>query len=156
MQQADKEVVQAEVNAHRCHDVIGLAPVDDTAYIKQAFINSVQLLSKENLPHAFQLTSDDFFSKYAEGALVTDLFDRQLTLSGDISFAYIDGNHAYDYAKRDFENVDKYLLKGGFILFDDSRDNSNFGSTKLMSEIKSNSHYALVDKNPNYLFKKIG
>src|SRR5687768_11768071 len=35
VQQAGEEVVQAEVNAHRCHDVIGLPPVDDTAYIKQ-------------------------------------------------------------------------------------------------------------------------
>jgi hypothetical protein len=35
---------------------------------------------------------------------------------------YIDNNRSYDFAKCNFENCDKQLETGGFILFDDSSD----------------------------------
>ena len=76
-------------------------------------------------------------------------------MGGEISFCYIDGNHTYDFAKRDFENLDPYLELGGLVLFDDSSDLDTFGLTRLMKEIKRNKKYELVMKNPNYLFKKI-
>jgi hypothetical protein len=72
-----------------------------------------------------------------------------------LSFAYIDGNHTYEYAKRDFINVHQNLVPRGFILFDDTTDDNPFGLTKLIKEIKKRSDYALVFKNPNYLFQKI-
>ena len=50
----------------------------------------------------------------------SDVFGRSFQLGGPISFCYIDGNHTDDLAKRDFENCDRYLEKGGFVLFDDS------------------------------------
>lgn len=99
--------------------------------------------------------SDDFFLKWAENAHVTDIFGRTVQLGGRISFSYIDGNHTYDYTKRYFENVDRYLVPGGFILFDDSSDIDQFGLTRLMQEIRKDSRYRLVMKNPNYLFQKV-
>ena len=83
------------------------------------------------------------------------VFERNITLGGSISFAFIDGNHSYDFAKRDFENTDKFLEPGGFILFDDSADNCTFECRHLMKEIEVNPNYEMVVKNPNYLFKKI-
>ena len=90
-----------------------------TEYMKNNFMNSVQFLHKNNLPHTIQLTSDAFFKAYDQKETIKDIFNQTIQLGTAISFAYIDGNHAYEYVKRDFENVDKHLLKSGFILFDD-------------------------------------
>jgi hypothetical protein len=76
-------------------------------------------------------------------------------LGGKIAFCYIDGNHSYQFAKRDFENADKFLEIHGFILFDDSSDDSVFGCKNLMPEIIQSERYELVCKNPNYFFKKL-
>ncbi|HEY9704611.1 MAG TPA: hypothetical protein V6C58_19375, partial [Allocoleopsis sp.] len=56
----------------------------------------------------------------------------------------------------DFINVDKYLQIGGFILFDDSADNSNFLEVnQVVKEVCENKNYELINQTPNYLFKKI-
>ena len=36
------------------------------------------------------------------------------------SIAYIDGAHTYEQSMRDFQNVSRHLIGGGFIVFDDS------------------------------------
>ena len=72
-----------------------------------------------------------------------------------ISFAFIDGNHTYPFVKRDFENVDKLLEIGGFLLFDDSADYLGWGSCKVAKEVSKNPHYKLIIQNPNYFFEKI-
>ena len=128
---------------------------DFSDYMKRNFISGVSLLHKDNLPHSFQLTSDAFFELYGQTASMKELFDQHITPGVKISFAYIDGNHNYEYVKRDFENVDKYLNKSGYVLFDDSIDGSSFGSSAFMAEMKRNKNYKLVDKNPNYLFRKV-
>ena len=126
-----------------------------STYMKNNFINSIQFLHKDNLPHTFQLTSDEFFIEYDKKVNTKDIFNQTIQLGTQISFAYIDGNHEYEYVKRDFENVDTHLMKSGFILFDDSMDDSPFGSTVFMKEMKANKNYKFIDKNPNYLFQKL-
>jgi hypothetical protein len=128
---------------------------DYSIYMKSNFIKSIKFLNKDNLPYSFQLTSDEFFNVYDKKLIAKDIFNQTIQLGTRISFAYIDGNHYYEYIKRDFENVDKYLINSGFILFDDSMDGSQFGSSLFMKEMKRNKNYQLIDKNPNYLFKKI-
>jgi len=125
-------------------------------YIQQAFVNSVQLLNKDNLPHTFNITSDAFFELFEKGKTSKDIFNRDVSLDRKISFAYIDGDHSYEYAKKDFLNVDKHLLLNGYILLDDSIDGTSFGSAYLMKEIKKNKSYKVVYKNPNYLIQKVG
>lgn len=124
-------------------------------YIKNAYINSISLFNKNKLPYTFRLTSDVFFEHYLKNDEITDVFNRPFKLGGQISFCYIDGDHSYETSKRDFENVGKYLKIGGYVLLDDSHDNSGFGSSKLISEIKKNPNYCVVEKNPNYLIQKI-
>ena len=99
---------------------------------KEQITSGQIILIRKNSDEVFNLLKDNFF----------DLI-------------YIDGNHTYEYSKRDFQNVSKHLDKGGFILFDDSSDYSSFGCARLMKEIVANSDYELVMKNPNYLFRKI-
>ncbi|MES2761918.1 MAG: class I SAM-dependent methyltransferase [Bacteroidota bacterium] len=129
--------------------------VDFMNYIKNAYMNSVTLFNKNKLPHTFQLTSDAFFEHYSKNDEIIDVFKRPFKLGGQISFCYIDGDHSYEIAKRDFENTAKYLKINGYILLDDSWDGSNYGSSKLIDDIKQDSSFRIVDKNPNYLIQKI-
>ena len=124
-------------------------------FIKESFIRNLNFLGGGQKPYALEVFSDEFFDKWNSKAQATDVFNRACHLGGDISFAFIDGNHTYDFVKRDFENVDMSLVKGGFILFDDSADHWSFGSSVLMREMKRNKNYKFIYKNPNYLFQKI-
>ena len=123
-------------------------------FVRNSFIRNVKTFSKSNLPYAIEEFSDDFFQLWNDNKTCKDVFNREITLGGNISFAYIDGNHSYEFAKRDFLNVDKNLEPGGFVFFDDSADYYSFGSSTLMREIKRNKAYELIMKNPNYLFRK--
>jgi hypothetical protein len=125
------------------------------AFVKETYIRNISFFSKDHLPYTIEQFSDDFFKLWSEGKLETDVNGRKIELGGKISFAYIDGNHTYEYAKRDFENVDRYLEIGGFILFDDSADNSGWEVCKVIDEIKKGGKYEIVINNPNYLMKKI-
>jgi len=123
-------------------------------YIRQGFIDSVSLFNRSKLPYTFQMTSDEFFAQMDKKTSITDLFGRSMVPDKGISFCYIDGNHTYDFVKRDFENVDRYLIDNGLILFDDSMDGDQFGSAHFMKEIKQNPSYKVIKKNPNYLIQK--
>ena len=135
---------------------LGLSDIshaDYRSYVKETFMRNINFFSP-NRPHPIELFSDEFFEKWKTQKKVVDVFNQSITLGGNISFSYIDGNHNYEFAKRDFENVNQHLVPGGFILFDDSSDTASFGLSKLMREIKQRSDYSLVMKNPNYLFQK--
>lgn len=124
-------------------------------FVKQTFIRNTSFFSQHHLPYTIEQFSDDFFKLWRAGKTETDVNGRSITLGGKISFAYIDGNHTYDYAKRDFENVDEFLEAGGFILFDDSSENSEWEVNRVIKEILSNDNYEVVVSNPNFLLRKI-
>ena len=125
------------------------------AFIKETFIRNVKMFSRYDLPFTIEAFSDEFFRSWAMSEKRQDIFGREFQLGGPISFCYIDGNHSYDFAKRDFENVDRYLEKNGFVLFDDSSKNSRFGVNRVVQEVYRTGRYELVAKNPNYFFRKI-
>ena len=102
-----------------------------------------------------QLRSEDFFKHWEKQVILTDIFKNKVELGGKISFAYIDGNHDYEFVKNDFEGVSRNLEIGGFILFDDSAEDSGWGVNKLAREICENSQYKLIRNQPNYFFQKI-
>lgn len=108
-------------------------------FIYRNFIRNVDFFSDGRIFHQ-KIESDDFFARFIEKPL---------------SFAYVDGDHRYEQAKRDFLNVDRWLVPDGFILFDDTADEGNFGCVKLMPDVKATGRYELVMKNPNYLWKKL-
>lgn len=123
-------------------------------YVKNTFVRSMHTFSANRLPHTIECFSDDFFCRWFDEEKVVDIFDRPVTLGGKISFCYIDGNHTYEFAKRDFENADRSIVPGGFILFDDSADGSQWEVNQLAREVASGNRYDLVSQNPNYLFCK--
>jgi len=136
---------------------LGASQITHEAYanfVKETFIRNVRMFSGDDLPYAIEMLSDEFFSYWEKGAEVVDIFSRSIGLGGPVSFCYIDGNHSYEYALRDFENCDRWLLPGGFILFDDSSDRSGFEVTRVAKEVHRSKRYDTVAKNPNYLFQK--
>jgi hypothetical protein len=120
----------------------------------EAFRRNLLLFHSDRLPHHIVTSSDQFFQLWTQKAEVLDFFERVTMLGGPISLAYIDGAHTYEQSWRDFENVDHFLLPGGFIIFDDSADGSNWGSSRTAREAASRPNYELVAKNPNYCIAK--
>lgn len=127
---------------------------DYSAYMKQAYINAARLLHPQRLPYAFHQDSDTFFANWRKNAAAEDVFGRTTSTGGPIAFAYIDGDHSFTQAKKDFENTAEFLLPGGFILLDDSADGLPFGSAKMIQEIKKDKRFSVVMKNENYLVRK--
>lgn len=123
-------------------------------FVKSAYLRNVGFFSRYDLPYTIEMFSDEFFSVWRKEEEVTDVFGRSISLGGPIGFCYIDGNHSYDYAKRDFVNCDEFLAEEGFILFDDSADGSGWDVCKVVAEVDRSGRYDLIIKNPNYLFRK--
>lgn len=127
---------------------------DYRAFVKETYNRNIRMFSSEDLPYTAEMLSDDFFAAWRSSASVRDILGRSLQLGGPISFCYIDGDHSYEYARRDFENCDEFLEGGGFVLFDDSSDGAPWEVCKVVAELRKSKRYELVIKNPNYLFRK--
>lgn len=127
---------------------------DYANYIKEMYIKSTSFFNSTRLPHTFHKASDELFAAWGKTEL-TDIFGTKAMPAGKIAFAYIDGNHAYDYAMRDVNNTINLLAKGGYLLLDDSADYLNFGSVKVAQQLLSDNRVRLAKKNMNYLFQKI-
>lgn len=123
-------------------------------FMRDSYVRNTRFFSGHDLPFTVETTSDDFFEAWRAGETRTDVFDREVELGGDASFCYIDGNHTYDFARRDFENCDAALVPGGFLLFDDSGDDTDWGSRDVAREVAADGRYELITKNPNYFFRK--
>lgn len=133
----------------------GLVPFEAyRAHVIETFRQNVMLFSGDRLPHHIDLSSDAFFAAWDARKECTDYFGRPVHLGGPIAFAYIDGDHTYGQSKKDFENVDRYLEPGGFIVFDDSADFSQWGSKRTAQEAAALKRYEVVAKNPNYCIRK--
>lgn len=133
----------------------GVSFDDYRALVCDSFLRNVRTFSAANLPHTIELFSDEFFDAWDRRADVTDVFGRPVKLGGRFGFCYIDGNHSYDFAHRDFLHCDANLDPGGFLLFDDSADGSEWdGVRRVVREALATGRYELVIKNPNYLIRK--
>jgi hypothetical protein len=128
---------------------------DYRKHVIETFRSNIMLFSADRLPHHMSMSSDDFFAAWQEKQHAADFFGRPVSLGGPVSFVYIDGDHSYHQSKRDFENADRHLERGGFIVFDDSGTESGFESTKTAQQAAKLSRYELVANNPNYCIRKI-
>jgi hypothetical protein len=124
------------------------------AFARETYVRNVRMFSRPDLPHTVEQFSADFFELWRRGEEVTDVFGRAVRLGGPISFCYIDGDHAYEPARRDFEDADEFLERGGFILFDDSADGTRWEVARVRDEVLASGRYEVAAKNPNYLFRK--
>ena len=132
-----------------------ISHADYRSFVRETYIRNVKMFSRPTVPSTVEMLSDDFFTAWGRGETVTDVFGRPARLGGPISFCYIDGNHEYKFAKSDFQNTDRFLEPGGFVLFDDSADGSHWEVCRVVEEVKQMANYELVVKNPNYLFRKV-
>jgi hypothetical protein len=123
-------------------------------FVRDTFIRNVRMFSGEDLPFTLELTSDEFFDGWRAGRQATDVSGRDITLGGPIGFCYIDGHHSYEYARRDFEACDEFLVAGGLLLFDDSADESGHQVARVAEEVRGLAPYRVVSANPNYFFRK--
>jgi hypothetical protein len=101
------------------------------------------------------MKSADFFQAWQHKETVTDVFGRTILLGGPLSFVYVDGDHSYEAALSDIEESLKHLLPGGLLLLDDSADGLPYGSVEVARKLLKRRDVVLVDKNPNYLFRKV-
>jgi hypothetical protein len=124
------------------------------AHVIETFRRNVTLFSGGSLPHHIELDSNAFFTAWASNEQRVDLFGNAVQLGGPVAFAYIDGSHTYEQSTRDFQNVDRYLEPGGFVLFDDSADLHPWGSTRTAQDAAKLPTYEVVAKNPNYCLRK--
>ena len=129
---------------------------DYRSHLMETFRRNVALFSGDRLPHHIQLGSDAFFAAWDAQEERTDYFGRTVRLGGPISFAYVDGDHTYAQSKKDFENIDRHLEAGGFIVFDDSGDDGVWEgqSNRTAREAAGLSRYELIARNPNYCIRK--
>jgi hypothetical protein len=135
---------------------VGDSPVlmeDFQRFARDTYIRNIQMFSATDLPYTFEMFSDEFFAAWRSGIQAQDVLGRELQLGGPFSFCFVDGNHTYDFAKRDFLNCDAFLEVGGFILFDDSTLLKD-GVYKVMPGVMATGRYELIAMNPNHLFQK--
>lgn len=126
-------------------------------FVKSSFITNTRMFSPKDIPYTIEMFSDEFFEAWQGMRELKDVHGRQVKLGGEIGFCFVDGNHSYEGIKKDFLNTDKYLIDGGFILFDDSTRSrtDNMGAQRVMQEIIESGRYELVRENPNFFFKKL-
>lgn len=124
-------------------------------YAKEVFRMSAALFSEARTPYALERFSAHFFEQWHARATVEDLFGRTVVLGGPISFAYLDGAHTAEAVQGDVQGVERHLLPGGFILFDDSDDGGCFPEvSQVARSVAEDPSYELVFKTPHYFVRK--
>lgn len=123
-------------------------------FVRESFLRNVSFFSSGRLPHTVEMDSAEFFRAWAAGRTIVDVFGRRVQLGGPLAFAFIDGNHSYAAVRHDFEACDRSLQDGGFVLFDDSADDSGFDVARVVREVLSEGRYRLMARNPNHLLQK--
>lgn len=147
------EFEEKEMNFYR--QSLGISPENMKQFVKESFIRNLRFFNPARLPFTIELFSDEFFQQWNSNTEATDVFGRKTPLGGAISFAYVDGNHQLEFVRRDFENIDRHLVIGGFIFFDDSASFIASDIRGFMKEMNRKAGYKLVLKNPNQLWQKI-
>lgn len=72
----------------------------------------------------FHYTSDSFFAS-PEAYVYSQLDDRKIDL------AFIDGMHLFEYALRDFMNIERYCWPGSVVVFDDVFPRNQYEARRL-------------------------
>lgn len=128
-------------------------------HARETALSHIRFFAGTRHVHPMLMWSAELLSAWQESLEVSDLFGNNLRLGRAVAFAFIDGNHGYDFVKADFKAVDKVMMPGGVVLFDDSADlTGSPGVRRFMKELKSgplaDGRYSLISKASNYLIRK--
>lgn len=66
-----------------------------------------------------RMTSEEGALYYSENPVISSRHFGETSYVGKISILHIDGNHAYDAVNTDIESWGRYVVDGGWIIFDD-------------------------------------
>jgi predicted O-methyltransferase YrrM len=72
-----------------------------------------------------------------------DIFSQETPDSFSLRLAFIDGDHSYDAVTNDIKIIEKYLLPGGWICFDDAYSSYDGVSRAITDHIINSSKYDL-------------
>lgn len=125
-------------------------------FCRDAFLRNVGFFSRGRLPHTIEASSERFFQQWAGGETVKDVFGERVPLGGPFDFVYIDGDHSEAGAQHDFEQTDRWLVPGGYLLFDDSGATAPFGCRRIAQAAARHPGYRLIGRWPNVLLQKRG
>lgn len=125
------------------------------AFVKESFQRAAQMFSGHELPHAIESDSAAFFAHWRRAADMTDVFGRSAPSGGPVSLCFIDGAHDETNVIQDFANCDAHLVLGGLLLFDDSSAIADHDVHGVVKHVLHSTNYELVDRNPNYLIRKV-
>lgn len=133
---------------------------DYEAHIKEQFMMNMKFWNSHHILNSFCFNSDEFFKKWEKNLVETDIFGNRVRLGGGISFCFLDGDHTFEQAYKDFSNIDNHLETGGMILFDDSgRYHKNAmgenGVYKVIRRVLQTRRYEVMHENPNFLVRKM-
>ena len=166
MQKADKQNRMFNVDIWKLYEYDETSNIGDSnrshkaysSYLKEVYKMNIDMFYGDPKPFTVEATSDDFFMDWKNKQLSTSIFGEESNLGGSISFCFIDGDHRYEQAKKDFENCDAFLAPGGYILFDDSSKQAiNPGNNevyRIVNEALGTGRYEVALENPNFLLKK--
>lgn len=134
------------VSTHITHDSF-------REYVERQFRTNVEYFTGRR-PFHLKMRSDEFFRGWSEGREEADLFDRRVTLGGEIAFAFVDGDHSYEGSKRDLFNVIRLLAPGGLILIDDSYPGAPHECRSVAEELLGHADLTLFGRYPNIMLQK--
>ena len=66
-----------------------------------------------------------------------------------VDILFIDGDHSYNGVKKDFEIYNKYVIEGGYIIFDDYNDFQHSPKVKLAVDSLDLSKYSILGEFGN-------
>ncbi|MBN1877019.1 MAG: class I SAM-dependent methyltransferase [Anaerolineae bacterium] len=82
----------------------------------------------------------------------SEICKRLATLNIDCKLAFIDGDHSYAAVCRDIHNVERVLVKGGWICFDDAFSHYEGVSRAIEDCIIHNPHYGFCQQMTRKFF----
>jgi hypothetical protein len=83
-----------------------------------------------------------------ESSLDKTTLEKAKSITPELDFLFIDGNHMYEAIKSDFEMYSSLVRTGGIIAFHDIAINEEGGGNKFWNEIKHKFKHKEILKSP--------
>lgn len=81
-----------------------------------------------------------------------DMFSQQTPSSFKCKLAFVDGDHSYDAVCKDIANIERFLVTGGWICFDDAFSSYDGVNRAITDKIINNSNYERCQQMTRKLF----
>jgi len=80
--------------------------------------------------------------KFVWGDSTSEEVINEVKKFGEFDAVFIDGNHSYEFVKKDYENYSKLVKEGGIIAFHDAfGEGERYGTPRVLTEIQEKIQY---------------